>query len=59
MRVLLALLAISIGIIAGLVTGILCRISGGHPADAARRGCVACGGTITVVILLMNAAAIL
>jgi hypothetical protein len=54
LRALLVLVAVLVGIIVGLVAGIVSRIGGTPSPAAVLRGGAACGGTITLVVLIMS-----
>jgi hypothetical protein len=58
-QVLLVLVALLIGVIAALLAGLLSRIGGAHLTAAILRGGVAFGGTVTFVMMLMNAIGLL
>jgi hypothetical protein len=54
LRVLLVTLAVTFGVIAALVAGIVTRVAGGTTASAIRAGAVTLGATITVITLLLT-----
>jgi hypothetical protein len=54
-RVLLLLLATTIAVIVGLLSGILSRAGGSPLPTAVRHGGVAFGGTVPLVIVVMTA----
>lgn len=56
---LLVLLALLIGIVVGLVTGVLARTAGASLTAAVRDGGIAFGGTVTLVILILDSLALL
>lgn len=53
-RVLLVLVAVLVGVIVALITTMLSRSSGSSISVAVLRGGAALGGTITVLVLLIN-----
>ncbi len=54
LRVLLITLAVTFGMIAALVAGIVTRVGGGTTASAIRAGAVTLGATVTVITLLLT-----
>lgn len=54
-KVALVVIAVLVGIIAGLVGAVLSCVSGATVPMAAVRGGVAFGGTVTLVLLIENA----
>ncbi|GAA1309038.1 hypothetical protein [Saccharothrix xinjiangensis] len=54
-KVLLIALAMLIGVVVGVFSGILSRVSGAHLAVAIRHGGIAFGGTVTLAIVIITA----
>ncbi|GAA1705503.1 hypothetical protein GCM10009765_63510 [Fodinicola feengrottensis] len=54
-RSLLVIIAVLIGLIVALIAGILSSKDGASPAAASIRGAVAFAGTVTLMLLILNA----